>query len=80
MIKDFWQRLTRKRFSNKPLSRKEQILAELDRGAGTAKQLSDRMGLKLTIVRTTMTQLHKAGLIVNTGKKSGREGVWIVNK
>lgn len=80
MIKDFWQRLTRKRLSNKPLTRKEQILAELDRGAGTAKQLSDRMGLKLTIVRTTMTQLHKAGLIVNTGKKSGREGVWIVNK
>lgn len=80
MIKDFWQRLTRKRLSNKPLTRKEQILAELYRGAGTAKQLSDRMGLKLTIVRTTMTQLHKAGLIVNTGKKSGREGVWIVNK
>jgi len=80
MIREFWKRLTRKRRSNKKLTRKDQILGELDRGAGTAKQLSDRTGLKLTIVRATMTQLHKAGLIVDTGKKSGREGVWIVKK
>jgi DNA-binding IscR family transcriptional regulator len=52
----------------------------LDRGAGTAKQLADRTGLKLTIVRATMTQLHKAGMIRGTGKNAGREGVWEVSR
>jgi predicted ArsR family transcriptional regulator len=80
MIKEFWQRLTKKRKTNKKLTRKEQILAELDRGAGTAKQLSDRMGLKLTIVRVTLSSLHKSGLIRDTGKDSGSEGVWVVVK
>ena len=80
MIKEFWQRLTRKRQSNKKLTRKEQILAELDRGAGTAKQLADRMGLKLTIVRSNLSSLHKSGLIKDTGKDAGTEGVWEVVK
>tara|TARA_R100000900_G_C3259915_1_gene149286 strand:- start:143 stop:385 length:243 start_codon:yes stop_codon:yes gene_type:complete len=80
MIKEFWQRLTRKRQSNKKLTRKEQILAELDRGAGTAKQLADRMGLKLTIVRSNLSSLHKSGLIRDTGKDAGTEGVWEVVK
>jgi predicted ArsR family transcriptional regulator len=80
MIKEFWQRLTRKRQSNKKLTRKEQILAELDRGAGTAKQLADRMGVKLTIVRSTLSGLHKQGLIRDTGKAAGAEGVWEVVK
>ena len=80
MIKEFWQRLTRKRQSNKKLTRKEQILAELDRGAGTAKQLADRMGLKLTIVRTTLSQLKKAGKIRDTGKDAGDESIWEVVK
>ena len=80
MIKEFWQRLTRKRQSNKKLTRKEQILAELDRGAGTAKQLADRMGLKLTIVRTTLSQLRKAGKIKDTGKDAGNESIWAVVK
>ena len=80
MIKEFWQRLTRKRQSNKKLTRKEQILAELDRGAGTAKQLADRMGVKLTIVRSTLSGLHKQGLIRDTGKDAGPEGVWEVVK
>ena len=80
MIKEFWQRLTRKRQSNKKLTRKEQILAELDRGAGTAKQLADRMGLKLTIVRTNLSALHKQGLIRGTGQEAGTEGVWEVVK
>jgi len=80
MIKEFWQRLTRKRRSNKKLTRKEQVLAELDRGAGTAKQLADRMGLKLTIVRSNLSSLHKSGLIRDTGKDAGTEGVWEVVK
>ena len=80
MIKEFWQRLTRKRQSNKKLTRKEQILAELDRGAGTAKQLADRMGLKLTIVRSNLSSLHKSGLIKDTGIDAGAEGVWEVVK
>jgi len=80
MIKEFWQRLTRKRQSNKKLTRKEQILAELDRGAGTAKQLADRMGLKLTIVRSNLSSLHKSGLIKDSGKDAGAEGVWEVVK
>ena len=80
MIKEFWQRLTRKRQSNKKLTRKEQILGELDRGAGTAKQLADRMGLKLTIVRSNLSSLHKSGLIKDSGKDAGTEGVWEVVK
>jgi|TARA_R100001510_G_C7514344_1_gene112604 predicted ArsR family transcriptional regulator len=80
MIKEFWQRLTRKRQNNKKLTRKEQILAELDRGAGTAKQLADRMGLKLTIVRSNLSSLHKSGLIKDTGIDAGTEGVWEVVK
>ena len=54
MIKEFWKKLTNKRRSNKALTRKEQVLAELDRGPGTARQLSDRMGLKLSIVRNNL--------------------------
>ena len=80
MIKEFWQRLTRKRQNNKKLTRKEQILAELDRGAGTAKQLADRMGLKLTIVRSNLSSLQKSGLIKDTGIDAGTEGVWEVVK
>jgi hypothetical protein len=44
MFKKMWDRLTRKRQTNQKLTRKEQILAELDRGVGTAKQLADRTG------------------------------------
>ena len=39
MIKEFWKKLTNKRRTNKALTRKEQVLAELDRGPGTARQL-----------------------------------------
>ena len=52
----------------------------MDRGAGTAKQLADRMGVKLTIVRSTLSGLHKQGLIRDTGKDAGAEGVWEVVK
>ena len=80
MIKEFWKKLTRKRQSNKALTRKEQVLAELDRGQGTARQLSDRMGLKLSIVRHNLSQLHKKGLIRDTSIDAGSESVWEVVK
>jgi predicted ArsR family transcriptional regulator len=78
MFKKMWDKLTRKRQTNQKLTRKEEILAELDRGAGTAKQLADRMGLKLTIVRTNLSALHKQGLIKDTGMDAGTENVWEV--
>ena len=62
MIKKFWQRLTRKRQGNEKLTRKEQVLSELGRGVGTARQVADRTGLKLNLVRVNMSALHKAGL------------------
>ena len=80
MIKEFWKKLTSKRQSNKALTRKEQVLAELDRGPGPARQLSDRMGLKLSIVRNNLSQLHKKGLIRDTNIDAGAEGVWEVVK
>ena len=80
MIKEFWKKLTSKRRSNKELTRKEQVLAELDRGPGTARQLSDRMGLKLSIVRNNLSQLHKKGLVRDTNIDAGAEGVWEVVK
>ena len=80
MIKEFWKKLTWKRQSNNALTRKEQVLAELDRGQGTARQLSDRMGLKLSIVRNNLSQLHKKGLIRDTSIDAGSESVWEVVK
>ena len=49
-------------------TRKEQVLSELRRATGTGRQLSLRMNLKLSIVRVTLTALHKVGLIRDTGK------------
>ena len=80
MIKEFWKKLTNKRRTNKALTRKEQVLAELDRGPGTARQLADRMGLKLSIVRNNLSQLHKKGLIRDTSIDAGSESVWEVVK
>ena len=80
MIKEFWKKLTSKRQNNKALTRKEQVLAELDRGAGTARQLADRMGLKLSIVRPQLSALHNKGLIRDTNIDAGEEGVWEVVK
>ena len=76
MIKEFWKRLTSKQQTNQKLSRKEQILAELERGQGTARQLSDRMGLKLSIIRPQLSALHNKGLIRDTNVDAGAEGVW----
>ena len=80
MIKEFWKRLTSKQQTNQKLSRKEQILAELERGQGTARQLSDRMGVKLSIIRPQLSALHNKGLIRDTNVDAGAEGVWEVVK
>ena len=80
MIKEFWKRLTTKQRSNQKLTRKEQILAEFERGQGTARQLSDRMGVKLSIIRPQLSALHNKGLIRDTNVDAGAEGVWEVVK
>lgn len=80
MFYKIWQRITSKRMSNKKLTRKEQVLYELNRGAGTARQLSDRMGLPLNLVRVNLSILHKEGLIQDTGVNAGKESVWEVVK
>ncbi len=78
MFKKLWARIKRKQRSGVKLTRKEQILAELNRGVGTAKQIADRSGVKLTIVRTTLSQLKKSGKIKDTGVDAGAESVWEV--
>jgi len=80
MFYKIWQRITSKRMSNEKLTRKEQVLHELNRGAGTARQLADRMGLSLSIVRPNLSALHKDGLIRDTGTDAGLESVWEVVK
>ena len=78
MFKELWARIRSKQQSGAKLTRKEQILAELNRDIGTAKQIADRSGVKLTIVRTTLSQLKKAGKIKDTGKDAGSESIWKV--
>ena len=80
MFKEIWARIRKKQQSGAKLTRKEQILAELSRDIGTAKQIADRSGVKLTIVRTTLSQLRKAGKIKDTGKDAGDESIWEVVK
>ena len=80
MFKELWARIRKKQRSGAKLTRKEQILAELRRDIGPAKQIADRSGVKLTIVRTTLSQLRKAGKIKDTGKDAGDESIWEVVK
>ena len=80
MFYKIWQRITSKKMSNQKLTRKEQVLHELSRGQGTARQLADRMGLKLTIIRPVITVLHKEGLIRDTEDNVNQENVWEVVK
>ncbi len=80
MFKELWARIRRKQRTGAKLTRKEQILAELSRDIGTAKQIADRSGVKLSIVRTTLSQLRKAGKIKDTGVDAGSESVWEVVK
>ena len=80
MIKEFWNKMVGKRVSNKKLTRPEQVLSELSRGQGTARQLADRSGIKLSIVRTNLSGLHKNGLARSTGDMVRHENVWEVIK
>ena len=66
----------------KPLAkhtRREQIIMELSRGNGTARQIADRTGLSLNMIRVVLTGLRKNGKIVSVGK-AGKENVWTVTQ
>ena len=80
MIRDFWNRMFGNLVSNKKLSRPEQVLYELKQGQGTARQISDRSWIKLSVVRTNLSGLHNQGLIRATGDMVGHENVWEVTK
>ncbi len=62
------------------LTRRQQSCQELSRGEGTARQLSDRLGLRLTLIRTYLSTLHREGLVKSTGKKVGKEQVWRIKE
>ncbi len=78
MFKKIWNRIRVKKADNEKLTRKEQVLLELKRGQGTARQLSDRMGLGLNIVRSNLSVLHKEGLIRDTEDNVNQENIWEV--
>jgi predicted ArsR family transcriptional regulator len=78
MFKKIWNKIRVKRADNQKLTRKEQVLLELKRGQGTARQLSDRMGLGLNIVRSNLSVLHKEGLIRDTEDNVNQENIWEV--
>ena len=79
LLQKIWANV-KKNARTRQLTRRQQIFKELARGPGTARQLSDRMGLRLTIVRTYLSTLHKQGLIRATGDMVGKEQVWRVNE
>ena len=78
MFMKIWNRIMATRMASQKLTRKEQVLHELNRGQGTARQLSDRMGLKLSIIRPVITVLHKEGLIRDTEDNVNQENIWEV--
>ena len=78
MFKKIWNRIRVKKADNEKLTRKEQVRLELKRGQGTARQLSDRMGLGLNIVRSNLSVLHKEGLIRDTEDNVNQENIWEV--
>jgi len=75
LLQKIWSNI-RKNSRAKKLTRRQQIFQELSRGEGTARQLSDRLGLRLTLIRTYLSTLHREGLVKSTGKKVGKEQVW----
>ena len=79
LLKKIWANV-KKNAQTQQLTRRQQVFQELSRGEGTARQLSDRMGLRLTIVRTYLSTLHKQGLVRATGEMVGQEQVWRVNE
>ena len=78
MFKKIWNKIRVKKADNQKLTRKEQVLLELKRGQGTARQLSERMGLGLNIVRSNLSVLHKEGLIRDTEDNVNQENIWEV--
>ena len=79
VLKKIWTNI-KKNAQTQQLTRRQQVFKELARGPGTARQLSDRLGLRLTIVRTYLSTLHKQGLVRATGDMVGKEQVWRVNE
>ena len=79
LLKKIWSNI-KKNSQTHQLTRRQQVFKELSRGPGTARQLSDRMGLRLTIVRTYLSTLRKQGLVEATGAMVGKEQVWRVKK
>ncbi len=74
LLQKIWANV-KKNARTRQLTRRQQIFKELARGPGTARQLSDRLGLRLTIVRTILSTLHKQGLVRATGDMVGKEQV-----
>ena len=79
LLKKIWSNI-KKNSQTHQLTRRQQVFQELSRGPGTARQVSDRMGLRLTIVRTNLSTLHKQGLVEATGDMVGMEQVWRANE
>ena len=79
LLKKIWANV-KKNAQTQQLTRRQQVFQELARGEGTARQLSDRMGLRLSIIRPNLSALHKAGLIRDTKTYAGLEIVWEVVK
>jgi DNA-binding CsgD family transcriptional regulator len=77
LLEKIWTNI-KKNAQTQQLTRRQEVFQELSRGEGTARQVSDRMGLRLTIVRTYLTTLHRQALIEATGDMVGREQVWRV--
>jgi transposase len=58
---------------------RERIIIQLEAGAGTCRQLADRMGdVKLSSIRSIVSRLKKEG-IVRPREKAGKENVWRLN-
>jgi DNA-binding CsgD family transcriptional regulator len=79
LLEKIWTNI-KKNAQTQQLTRRQEVFQELSRGEGTARQVSDRMGLRLTIVRTYLTTLHRQALIEATGDMVGREQVWRVKE
>jgi|TARA_R100000426_G_scaffold84624_1_gene63972 predicted transcriptional regulator len=54
---------------------REEIILQLKMGNGTCRQLWDRTDLKLSTIRTVISELRVQGIVVNK-EKVGRENVW----
>ena len=55
---------------------KQQVIIQLSqKGAGTARQLADRTALKLSSIRSALSEIHRGGSI-KSRNMSGRENVW----